>query len=84
MFKLIEDYQNVPKWLRPFLRTGAYSPDLQFLQDLVPQSRIEAILKFGFLGLLSKYGGFLVMSENVTGEYLNFIDSTGRVFRTPA
>ena len=51
-------YEGVPDWLVPFLTPYAYSPNRQFLRDLDPQSRVEAILKFGFLELLSTFEGF--------------------------
>lgn len=52
-------YEDVPSWLKPFLREGAYSPNLQFVQDLVPQSRIEALLKFMILESMVTYQNFL-------------------------
>ena len=55
-------YEEIPEWLRPFMRTDAYIPQRQFLHDLVPQSRIEAILKFGFLSLTPS--AYLYDSEN--------------------
>lgn len=60
-------YEEVPEWLRPWLRRNAYKPSTQFLHDLEPQSRIEAILKFGFLSATS--GGY-------------FYDSDGKQFFT--
>lgn len=71
-------YENVPDWLRPFLTPYSYSPNRQFLRDLDPQSRIEAILKFGFLELLSTFEGFLVSDGGL--EFNNFIDSNGDIF----
>lgn len=84
MINKFRDYENIPKWLKPFLRNGAYSPDVQFLMDLVPQSRIEAILKYGFLSMLD-FGRFLVPESTSSGaEYLNFIDADGNLFHVPA
>lgn len=60
-------YEEVPEWLRPWLRPDAYDPSAQFLHDLEPQSRIEAILKFGFLSM-------------VPNAY--FYDSDGKQFYT--
>lgn len=85
MLDKFRDSQDIPKWLKPFLRNGAYSPDVQFLMDLVPQSRIEAILKYGFLSRLVTYGRFLVPESTSSGaEYLNFIDADGNLFHVPA
>lgn len=84
MLDKFRDYENIPKWLKPFLRNDAYSPDIQFLMDLVPQSRIEAILKYGFLSMLD-FGRFLVLESSESGSsYSNFIDSNGDIFAVPA
>lgn len=72
-------YDEVPSWLRPFLTPYAYDPNRQFLRDLDPQSRLEAILKFGFLELLSTNEGFLVKNEG-SSIYDNFIDSNNEPF----
>ena len=66
-------YEGIPDWLIPFLTPYDYSPNRQFLRDLDPQSRVEAILKFGFLELLSTYEGFLVSDGEIGFD--NFIDS---------
>lgn len=71
-------YEEVPSWLRPFLTPNAYDPKRQFLRDLDPQSRLEAILKFGFLELMSSEEGFLVRTN--TAAIDNFIDSNGDTF----
>lgn len=69
-------YEDVPSWLRPFLKPNAYSPNRQFLVDLVPQSRVEAILKYGFLSLSESYLN-LVDADGKT-----FLDSDGNIFQT--
>lgn len=71
-------YEGIPDWLVPFLTPYAYSPNRQFLRDLDPQSRVEAILKFGFLELLSTYEGFLVSDGGIGFD--NFIDSNNDIF----
>lgn len=67
-------YEDVPSWLRPFLKPGAYSPSKQFLVDLVPQSRIEAILKYGFLSATEVY------SDLLDADGKNFIDADDKNF----
>lgn len=71
-------YEGVPDWLVPFLTPYAYSPNRQFLRDLDPQSRVEAILKFGFLELLSTFEGFLVSDGGTVFD--NFIDANNDIF----
>lgn len=74
-------YEEVPDWLRPFLKQDAYNPNQKFLEDLDPQSRVEAILKFGFLSLINPpstdYDFFLV-----NGEY--FVDSNDSFLMVPS
>lgn len=74
-------YEEVPDWLRPFLKQDAYNPNQKFLEDLDPQSRVEAILKFGFLALISGSStddGFFL----VEGNY--FVDSNSNFFKVPS
>ena len=75
-------YEQVPDWLRPFLTEDAYNPNLKFLQDLDPQSRVEAILKFGFLSLInppsSDYDFFLFYSC-----FSHYYSPWGRLLITP-
>lgn len=75
-------YEEVPDWLRPFLKQDAYDPNKNFLEDLDPQSRVEAILKFGFLALINgepstDYDFFLV-----DGKY--FVDSNDSFLMVPS
>lgn len=71
---------QIPDWLKPYLKNGAYCPDREFLRDLVPQSRLEAILKYAFLELQSTYEGFLVQDENEPTKYNQFVDSDNKKF----
>lgn len=68
-------YEDVPNWLRPFLREDAYSPNLQFVQDLVPQSRIEALLKYMILELMVTHQNFLDADSKdfLTSDSQNFL-----------
>lgn len=71
---------EIPDWLKPFLKNGAYTPDREFLRDLVPQSRLEAILKFAFLELQSEYEGFLVQDNDDPSQYEQFVDADNKKF----
>ena len=64
-----------PDWLKPFLKEGAFTPTRDFLSDLVPQSRLEAILKYGFLNQMSTYDNFLVKDGDL------FITSEDQIFK---
>lgn len=66
---------NTPDWLKPFLKEGAFTPTRDFLSDLVPQSRLEAILKYGFLNQMSTYDNFLVKDGDL------FITSEDQIFK---
>ena len=69
---------NTPDWLKPFLKEGAFTPTRDFLSDLVPQSRLEAILKYGFLNLMSTYDNFLVEDGDLFSQ---FITSEDQIFK---
>lgn len=69
---------NTPDWLKPFLKEGAFKPTRDFLSDLVPQSRLEAILKYGFLNLMSTYDNFLVEDGDLFSQ---FITSEDQIFK---
>lgn len=70
---------NYPDWFKPFLKDDSFDPDLEFVENLEPQSRVEALLKFLILGQNIKYEGFNVVEESGTG-YIEFYDLDGKLF----
>lgn len=75
--------EDLPNWFKPFLKPNAYTPTREFLRDLVPQSRLEAIVKWGFLELLSTYESFLVPNEDDETIYDKFLTADGENFMVP-
>jgi hypothetical protein len=41
---------NIPEWLRPYFKQGAYIPTKEDIENLEPQSRKEMLLKYMALG----------------------------------
>lgn len=69
---------NYPDWFKPFLKIDSFDPDLEFVENLDPQSRVEALLKFLILGMT--YEVFNVVAESGTG-YDEFYDLDGKLFK---
>lgn len=66
--------QRIPEWLVPFLKENAYNPGKDFLMNLVPQSRLEAILKNMALSSDETHNYFI----EAGGNY--FVDADGNKF----
>lgn len=63
--------QNVPDWLKPWEKDGAFSPDIRWVEDLEPQSRAEALLKYLILHGSSFQHEYLKTSDD---EYIGTSD----------
>ena len=68
-------YEDIPNWLKPFLKPEAYKPTKEFVKDLVPQSRVEALLKYFIIQLTEKFDGFFDSDGKkfVTSDGLDFM-----------
>lgn len=71
--------EGIPDWFIRFLNDFSYIPTREFIEKLEPQSRLEAILKYGFLNIFDSYESFLVVSENGS-SYDEFYDSDNLKF----
>lgn len=60
----IETPQEVPDWLKPWEKDGAFSPDIRWVEDLEPQSRVEALLKYLILQGSTVQHEYLKTSED--------------------
>lgn len=59
-----ETPQEIPDWLKPWEKDGAFSPDIRWVEDLEPQSRVEALLKY-----------LILQGSTVQHEYLKTSES---------
>ncbi len=59
-----ETPQEIPDWLKPWEKDGAFSPDIRWVEDLEPQSRVEALLKYLILQGSTVQHEYLKTSEN--------------------
>lgn len=41
---------NIPEWLRPYIKLNSYTPTKEDIENLEPQSRKEMLLKYMALG----------------------------------
>lgn len=54
----------VPDWFLRFLTDNSFIPTREFVESLDPQSRVEAIVKFGVLSILDSFETFNVVTED--------------------
>lgn len=47
---MADDDSNIPDWLKPYMKEGAYTPTKEDIENLEPQSREETYLKYLCLG----------------------------------
>lgn len=71
---------EVPDWLKNVLIDDAFIPSEEFIEHFEPQSRIEALIKYGILNHSSDYGQYMVRVSDGSSEYQAFEDANGDIF----
>lgn len=73
---------NIPDWLAKWLSENAFTPSQEFIEKFEPQSRIEALLKYGLLNGPSPEEQFRFMVKVSEGSttYQPFVDADGKFF----
>lgn len=69
---------NIPEWLKPYLKQNAYNPTRQDIINIEPQSRSEMLLKY--MALYFSGGGDDKNIYFTTADDEDFADSDDKYF----
>ena len=68
---------NIPEWLRPYIKLNSYTPTKEDIKNLEPQSRREMLLKYAALNSSSGEDTDVYFT---TADDEDFVDSEDNYF----